>query len=74
MGSCFHFDAHFFPNFQFIFITTITFNTPVSYNGVTFPDWAITVGWGTCLSSMLCIPLYIGYRILYFEEGDIFQV
>ncbi|XP_053672297.1 sodium- and chloride-dependent glycine transporter 1 [Anopheles nili] len=47
----------------FIFITTIAYNTEVSYNGQKYPRWAIAVGWASCLSSMLCIPAFIIYKL-----------
>ncbi|KAJ8917439.1 hypothetical protein NQ315_005486 [Exocentrus adspersus] len=55
----------------FIFITAIGFNRRISYNGVEYPDWAIDLGWWSCYSSMLCIPMYMGYRLLYCEDGDL---
>lgn len=60
--------------FQFIFVTTILFNTRIKYHGVTYPDWSITLGWSTCLASILCIPIYMGYQLLYFAEGDLIDV
>lgn len=29
-----------------------------------YPDWSITLGWVLTLSSILCIPIYIIYKIL----------
>ncbi|VEN52506.1 unnamed protein product, partial [Callosobruchus maculatus] len=57
----------------FIFITAITFNTKVSYMGHEFPEWAIEIGWGSCSISIACIPLYMGYRLLYIEKGDMVE-
>lgn len=47
------------------------FNTRVSYNSVEYPDWMIDIGWCSCFTSLLAIPLYMGYRLLYIEEGDL---
>lgn len=48
-----------------MFSTTIIFNTRVTYNGVEYPDLAIYLGWGFCLSSSLCIPAYaVSYVLL----------
>ncbi|XP_065083593.1 sodium- and chloride-dependent glycine transporter 1 [Ochlerotatus camptorhynchus] len=47
----------------FIFFTTIVHNTEVTYNGVQYPQWAIAVGWMSCISSMLCIPAYALYKL-----------
>uniref|UniRef100_A0A8W7PDH3 Transporter n=1 Tax=Anopheles coluzzii TaxID=1518534 RepID=A0A8W7PDH3_ANOCL len=49
----------------FIFITTIVYNTEVSYNGLSYPRWAIGVGWASCLVSMLCIPVFACYKLLH---------
>ncbi|XP_033208703.1 sodium- and chloride-dependent glycine transporter 1-like [Belonocnema kinseyi] len=46
----------------FIFVTAIVFNTRITYNGIDYPEWAIAMGWCSCLVSMLCIP---GYAIYY---------
>ncbi|KAK4879884.1 hypothetical protein RN001_008030 [Aquatica leii] len=54
----------------FIFITSIVFNTAITYYGFIYPDWSIVVGWGSCALSISCIPLYMGYRLLYLEKGD----
>ncbi|XP_050077426.1 sodium-dependent proline transporter [Anopheles maculipalpis] len=48
----------------FIFITTIVYNTEVSYNGLSYPRWAIGVGWASCLVSMLCIPAFVIYKLI----------
>uniref|UniRef100_A0A182WHF4 Transporter n=1 Tax=Anopheles minimus TaxID=112268 RepID=A0A182WHF4_9DIPT len=49
---------------SFIFITTIVYNTEVSYNGLAYPRWAIGLGWASCLVSMLCIPGFAIYKLL----------
>ncbi|XP_014238805.1 sodium- and chloride-dependent glycine transporter 1-like [Trichogramma pretiosum] len=53
---------------SFIFITTIVFNTRITYNGMPYPAWAVGVGWCSCLVSILCIP---GYALCYmiFKKG-----
>lgn len=38
-----------------------------------YPDWSIALGWTLTLSSILCIPLYIIYKILI-TPGTIVQV
>lgn len=48
----------------FIFGTVFKYNTKVTYNGVDFPDWAITLGWLSSLSSLLIIPGYFIFKIL----------
>ncbi|CAH1989792.1 unnamed protein product [Acanthoscelides obtectus] len=57
----------------FIFVTAITFNTRVSYSGREYPEWAIQVGWASCFTSIACIPLLMGYRLLYVEKGDLIE-
>lgn len=38
---------------------------PLTYNTVyTYPWWGETIGWGLALSSMLCIPLTVIYKLL----------
>ncbi|GAB1291081.1 Sodium- and chloride-dependent taurine transporter [Apodemus speciosus] len=42
------------------FIFSLVKYVPLTYNKVyRYPDWAIGLGWGLALSSMLCIPLVI---------------
>ncbi|XP_017779725.1 PREDICTED: sodium- and chloride-dependent glycine transporter 1-like [Nicrophorus vespilloides] len=57
----------------FIFFTTIIFNTTITYHGVIYPEWSVTLGWSSCLLSILCIPMYMGYKLLYLSEGDLFE-
>ncbi|CAG9767631.1 unnamed protein product [Ceutorhynchus assimilis] len=56
-----------------IFIMTIKTDTDITYDGKTFPKWTIDLGWDCCYVSMACIPLYMGYHLLYIEEGDFIQ-
>ncbi|KAJ8673949.1 hypothetical protein QAD02_005211 [Eretmocerus hayati] len=55
---------------SFIFVTTIFFNTRLSYNGIDYPDWAIALGWCSCLISMICIPAYAAFFLLS-REGTL---
>ncbi|XP_053692476.1 sodium- and chloride-dependent glycine transporter 2 [Sabethes cyaneus] len=48
----------------FIFLTTIIYNTEITYNGVSYPRWAIALGWGSCLASMLWIPSVAVYKLI----------
>ncbi|PSN53224.1 Sodium- and chloride-dependent glycine transporter 1 [Blattella germanica] len=48
---------------MFIFVTTIAFNTPVTYNTQAYPYWAIIVGWFSAVLSMIWIPICIIYRL-----------
>ncbi|GFG29024.1 hypothetical protein Cfor_02059 [Coptotermes formosanus] len=57
----------------FIFVTTIAFNSPVMYNGKTYPDWAIAMGWFSALSSMICIPIGIIYTLTK-SQGTLYEV
>ncbi|EGV97716.1 sodium- and chloride-dependent taurine transporter isoform X1 [Cricetulus griseus] len=42
------------------FIFSLVKYVPLTYNKVyVYPDWAIGLGWGLALSSMVCIPLVI---------------
>lgn len=57
----------------FIFVTVLKYNTKVTYNGVEFPDWAISLGWISSLSSLLIIPGYFCYKMLSIK-GSFVQV
>lgn len=48
---------------SFIFVTTILFNTELTYNGMEYPRWLIAVGWSSCLVSIVCIPIYFVYKL-----------
>lgn len=54
----------------FIFATTILFNTPITYNGVVYPPWSVILGWLSCCLSIVCIPVYILYK-LWITPGSI---
>ncbi|XP_049823005.1 sodium- and chloride-dependent glycine transporter 1-like isoform X2 [Aethina tumida] len=58
---------------SFLLATAILYSGRISYNGVSYPSWAISFGWLSCASSIVCIPLYAFYRLLYYEEGDIIE-
>lgn len=52
-----------------IFFTTIIYNTNITYNGRLYPQWSIYVGWGTCLLSMICVPICMIYQLSK-EKGN----
>ncbi|KAJ6649291.1 Sodium- and chloride-dependent glycine transporter 1 [Pseudolycoriella hygida] len=54
----------------FIFVTSILFNSNVTYDGRSYPAWAITCGWFSCLASIVVIPVYMLYKLL-FTKGSI---
>lgn len=58
---------------QFIFMTTVAFNSPVTYNGQRYPDWAHALGWIAALTSMICIPIGI-IHTLSVSRGTLYQV
>lgn len=47
----------------FIFVTTVAFNSPVTYNGLKYPQWALIVGWFAALASMICIPIGVVHTL-----------
>ncbi|XP_037040212.1 sodium- and chloride-dependent glycine transporter 1-like [Bradysia coprophila] len=49
---------------MFIFVTSIIYNSNVTYNGVSYPKWSITCGWLLCLTSITAIPTYMLYKLL----------
>ncbi|XP_030384133.1 sodium- and chloride-dependent glycine transporter 1 [Scaptodrosophila lebanonensis] len=51
-----------------IFITSIIFIRTITYNGQSYPHWAIIVGWCSCASSIIWIPLYIFYILIRKRE------
>uniref|UniRef100_A0A6P7GFP8 Transporter n=1 Tax=Diabrotica virgifera virgifera TaxID=50390 RepID=A0A6P7GFP8_DIAVI len=55
----------------FIFIMVIVFNTRIVYHKSTYPDWMVAIGWFSSIASMMCIPLYMIYRLTYVEKGTI---
>ncbi|XP_076849395.1 sodium-dependent noradrenaline transporter [Brachyhypopomus gauderio] len=34
------------------------------YEDYTYPNWAVWIGWGIAMSSMICVPLYALYKFL----------
>jgi solute carrier family 6 amino acid transporter-like protein 5/7/9/14 len=54
-------------------VTTVAFNSPVTYNGVKYPEWALVVGWFAALASMICIPIGIIYTLAK-SRGTLYQV
>ncbi|XP_021918197.1 sodium- and chloride-dependent glycine transporter 1-like isoform X2 [Zootermopsis nevadensis] len=56
----------------FIFMTTVAFNSPVTYNGKRYPEWAHALGWIAALASMICIPIGI-ILMLAISRGTLYQ-
>ncbi|KAJ6668305.1 hypothetical protein lerEdw1_015682 [Lerista edwardsae] len=55
------------------FIFSLAKYTPLTYNKVyIYPDWAIGLGWGLALSSMICIPLVMVIRIIQ-SDGSLIE-
>jgi len=44
-------------------VTTLVFNTPVSYRDKEFPAWAQGLGWSSALVSLLMMPGYAIYLL-----------
>ncbi|XP_077285239.1 sodium- and chloride-dependent glycine transporter 1-like [Arctopsyche grandis] len=55
----------------FIFVTTIIWNKEITYKDVAYPGWSIVVGWGMCALSLLCIPIYMLYLLIFKKNGPI---
>jgi hypothetical protein len=51
----------------------VAFNTPVTYNGQKYPEWALIVGWFAALASMLCIPIGVVHTLAK-SRGTLYQV
>lgn len=59
---------------QGCFVFSLAKYTPLTYNKVyIYPDWAIGLGWGLALSSMICIPLLMVIRIMQ-SDGSLIEV
>ncbi|XP_033159892.1 sodium- and chloride-dependent glycine transporter 1 [Drosophila mauritiana] len=48
----------------FILITSIVFIRTITYNNIPYPQWAIIIGWASCVTSVMWIPLYIFYIMI----------
>ncbi|XP_037904921.1 sodium- and chloride-dependent glycine transporter 1 isoform X2 [Hermetia illucens] len=55
-----------------IFFTSVVFNRRITFNNTEYPDWAVAIGWGSCLSSIICIPIYMIY-ILSKKKGSLIE-
>ena len=53
-------------------MTTIAFNTEVTYNGKSYPKWAIYFGWSSSFISIACIPSYAIYKLVN-SKGTLIQ-
>ncbi|XP_058453847.1 sodium- and chloride-dependent glycine transporter 2 isoform X2 [Malaya genurostris] len=45
------------------YITPLILTVEISYNGVSYPRWAVVLGWVSCSLSMVCIPGYAIYGL-----------
>ncbi|KAH1029595.1 hypothetical protein HUJ05_002806 [Dendroctonus ponderosae] len=54
-----------------VFVFNLIQWTPVKYLDYEFPFWAHLFGWFTALTSMLCIPGYIKFRLLIRIQDDV---
>lgn len=52
-----------------LFVTTLAFNAGVQYAGRAYPMWALVCGWWTAIASLLCIPLYAVWRVLWADAA-----
>ncbi|ETE71967.1 Sodium- and chloride-dependent GABA transporter 2, partial [Ophiophagus hannah] len=67
--------SSFTQSFQATFLFSLIKYTPLTYNKkYVYPWWGDTVGWLLALSSMICIPLWIVYKLSTIKgslrEGD----
>jgi solute carrier family 6 serotonin transporter-like protein 4 len=47
-----------------LFVLSIVKYEPIQINSYKYPEWATTVGWLITASSIVCIPIYMIYRLL----------
>lgn len=50
------------------------FNVRVTYNGQEYPDLAIAIGWMTAMVSIIWIPIYMAYHLIFKEKGTFKEV
>ena len=48
---------------QGVFIFSLVTYSPLEYNGYKYPDWGETIGWIMALSSIVCIPIVMIYKL-----------
>lgn len=59
---------------QGVFLFHVVNYKPLTYNSVyTYPVWGEALGWALALSSMLCIPLTVLYKLLRCK-GSLWEV
>lgn len=58
---------------QFIWLFSIITLGPVTYGDVTYPQWAVSLGWCLGMTSLVPIPACAIYSI-YKAEGTFIQV
>lgn len=59
---------------QGVFLFHVVNYKPLTYNSVyTYPVWGEALGWALALSSMLCIPLTVVYKLLRCK-GSLWEV
>ena len=46
----------------------------IELNGYVYPEWATSVGWCVTCSSIIPIPLYMIYRFVFVNKGNLLQV
>ncbi|CAH3167394.1 unnamed protein product [Pocillopora meandrina] len=46
-----------------VFIFSLVTYSPLEYNGYKYPDWGETIGWIMALSSIVCIPIVMIYKL-----------
>lgn len=46
----------------FMFCTVFVYNSDITYNGVSYPTWAVALGWLSSLASLLVIPGYFCWK------------
>lgn len=51
----------------FMFCTVFVYNSDITYNGVSYPAWAIALGWLSSLMSLLVIPGYFCWKMWSIE-------
>ncbi|XP_064612062.1 sodium-dependent serotonin transporter-like [Liolophura sinensis] len=52
-------------------LSFISYNPPLYGKDDPFPDWAVGLGWMISASSLVCIPSYMFYRLVFVQKGSL---
>jgi hypothetical protein len=60
---------------QVTFVVLVVYYVPLEYSpGEPYPDWSLSFGIALSLFSMLCIPGYAIFHLIFIEKGSFMEV